>query len=1057
MATLAQFRCFVDGLEALHRLRDVPLPLGLVAAPAQRTFHRDVYLDTSDRSLSQRGVTCRLRLQSDDRRFLCLIVEGADRVPERWEAEVPELDARRALEGTTEPARRLRALTDPELLRPRIEIETERWGRIVQGGWLRRIPRFAFLYDACTVRHHGLAREFEELQVRRLAPGGPHLEQIAAALERDYGLRPILLSKIQRAQQLIETMAAESTVRMIASQRSVAVVALEGGRVAFLEDEGGSTSLPVARGSGEESVRHVLRRLFGSGVGELTLLGHAPNTDDRPALEVWLARKIRWRPDEAPAIPIHWRLLADVLARIGTEIKSPETLGALAIAARTDLGLGESGNGPSGASPGRPPALALGPATPTDRPDRVVRTDVPAEHFLNVELSQLAFHERVLELAVDPTIPLAERLRYVAIVGSNLDEFFAVRVGTLKAAIAGGSTKRSFDGRSPAEQFDAIAARVPRLVERQSRIGRDCLNELAKLGIRVKNWAELTPEQKQRLSAHFENELKPLITPRAVTLSPGHPFPLIPHLVITYAVLVRDLHTGPVHFAYLGIPSRLDRLIPVPGTADVVSIEEVVRAHLQAFYPERRIEQAWLFRVTRGAELEVNEEESGDLLQVIEEEVGRRPRNAPVRIEIERGTPPMVRDLLERELRFERRGVVTSLGEGDTYEVDGLLDWTCLRELAARAPAEAQWRPLVPRPPLPADRPMFELIDEADRLVHHPYDDFETSVGRFLEEAARDPAVVAIKMTLYRTGDRSPIADALAEAARQGKDVSTFVELKARFDEARNARWVKRLENAKVQVVYGLVGLKNHAKVMLVIRETDQGLKRYAHIGTGNYHAATSRFYTDLGLFTADPLITADLVDLFNELTGSSRAPAGTYRRLLVSPTSMVKELIRRIEREIEFAQTEKGGRIRIQVNGLEDPEIVGALYRASQAGVRVDLVIRGLCVLRPAVQGLSENIQVRSVLGRFLEHERIYHFGNGGDDDYLIGSCDLRPRNLRRRVEVLTPVERPELEARLDRILTALLEEPTAWVLTADGQYVRLAEPDAARPHVHTRLAGPS
>jgi polyphosphate kinase len=433
--------------------------------------------------------------------------------------------------------------------------------------------------------------------------------------------------------------------------------------------------------------------------------------------------------------------------------------------------------------------------------------------------------------------------------------------------------------------------------------------------------------------------------------------------------------------------------------------------------------------------------------------VGRRPRNAPVRIEVERGMPALVREMLQRELRFERRGVVVTLGESDVYEVDGLLDWTCLKVLADRAPASEQFAPFESRKPFPEDRTVFELIDECDRLVHHPFEDFDSTVGRLLREAAADPDVVAIKMTLYRTGDRSPVADALVDAARQGKEVSVFVELKARFDEARNARWVKRLEEARVHVVYGLVGLKNHAKVLLVLRDSDDGLRRYAHIGTGNYNAGTSRVYTDLGLFTANPKITADLVDLFNELTGSSGAPAGTFKTLLVSPGGTVRELIRRIEREIEFVQTGKGGRIRIQVNGVEDPEVVDALYRASRAGVEIDLVVRGLCVLRPGVEGLSERIRVRSILGRFLEHQRIFHFGNGGNDEYLIGSADLRPRNLRRRVEVVTPVERPELKARLDRILTALLAEPSAWILTPEGQYLRNRAPGADQPHVHALL----
>jgi polyphosphate kinase len=360
------------------------------------------------------------------------------------------------------------------------------------------------------------------------------------------------------------------------------------------------------------------------------------------------------------------------------------------------------------------------------------------------------------------------------------------------------------------------------------------------------------------------------------------------------------------------------------------------------------------------------------------------------------------------------------------------------------------------RAPLPAQPGVFAQLDQGDLLVHHPFDDFDATVGRFFEEAARDPAVAAIKLTLYRVGEGSPIVEALAEAARAGKDVSAFVEIQARFDEARNVQSVRRLEQAGAQVVYGVAGYKTHAKAALVVRQTEGGVRRYAHVATGNYNRVTARFYTDLGLLTADPDIAADLGDLFNQLTGSSGPPTGEFRRLLVSPVTTVPGLLRRIEREAEHARAGRDGRIRIQVNGIEDPEIVEALYRASQAGVAIDLLVRGICVVRPGVPGLSERIRVRSILGRFLEHQRIFHFGNAGQDEYLIGSADLRPRNLRRRVEVLAPVVRPELRARLDAVLSALLAEPAAWELVADGSYVRGAG-EPGRAHVHARLFDPS
>jgi polyphosphate kinase len=544
-----------------------------------------------------------------------------------------------------------------------------------------------------------------------------------------------------------------------------------------------------------------------------------------------------------------------------------------------------------------------------------------------------------------------------------------------------------------------------------------------------------------------------MLTPRAMTMSPGHPFPVIPQFVLTFGVVVKDVRTGPVHFATLPIRARLDRFVPIPGSDDLILLEEIVRANIQAFYRDRPVEGAWLFRITRGADLEVDDEAAGDLLQAIEEEVKRRPGNAPVRVEAERSMPAEVREMLLRELRFERRSAAASLGPEDFYELDPPLDLTLLRDLAGRLPAAHSFAPFQPRKPFATDRSVFDQIDQGDILVHHPFEDFSATVGRLLEEAAVDPDVVAVKMTLYRLGDKSLVADALLAAAERGKDVTVLVELKARFDEAVNVGWVHRLEEAGAQVIYGMVGLKTHAKVALVIRKTPQGLRRYAHISTGNYNASTARFYTDLGLFTADPAITADLSDLFNQLTGSSREPGSSYRRLLVAPGTMLKGFLERIDREIAHAKAGRGGRIRVQLNGLEDPEITAALYRASEGGVEVWLMVRSLCVLRPGVPGVSDRIRVMSLLGRLLEHERVYHFGNGGADEYLIGSADWRPRNLRRRVEVVTPVSAPALTARLDALLTAMFAEPSAWTLGPDGTWVRGARPSAEHPHLHDRL----
>ena len=1038
MAPLSQFRCAVAGPDALRRLIELPLPLGLASTAAARSFHRDLFLDTPDDTLGGRGASCRLRVRADDTRLLSLMLAGgADRPPERWEAAVSDLDPRRALEGTSEPARRLRGLVDPSLLRPRIEIETERWTRLVEAGFVRRSARFAFLYDSCTVRLSGLARTFEEIQVRRLGPGGPHLDEIAAALERGHDLRPLVAPPSERALGLLRDLAAEATARQLSSQRGIVLFAFDQDSVAFVPDRDG-LRLPAEQGSGEEACRHLLSQLFGSTVGDLKQLGQTAGFGEWPLLEVWVARKIRSR-SQGGREDVTWLPLRNALEQVGTPaFRSPETLGALALAARSDLR----------AEVEAPVARSVGGPRVPEMPRRAV-AERDRDRFLNVELSQLAFNERVLELAEARTVPLAERLRYLAIFASNADEFFSVRVGALKSAAAGGGGETGFDGLTPAEELEAIAARVPGLAERQIRSAGECLALARGRGIRLRTWNELDPVTRADLIRYFQQELFPLLTPRAVSQSPGHPFPIIPHGALSFAVLVRDVHTGPVHFAYLAIPARLSRFVAVPGSTDLIRLEDVIRANLQAFYPERPVEEAWLFRVTRTAALDVNEEDAGDLLQAIEEEVRRRPVNAPVRLELEGGMPALLREMLLRELRFERTGSPVTLSPGDVYEGDGWLDLTCLRDLAGRLPPADNYPAFRPADPFAGADSLFRLIDDGDQLVHHPFDDFRSTVVRFLEEAAADPEVAAIKITLYRTGERSPVVDALVAAAERGKDVSLFVELKARFDEVHNARWVKRLEEAGAQVVYGLAGLKIHAKIALVIRQTPAGVRRYGHIATGNYNAATAGFYTDVGLFTSDPDITSDLGDVFNQLTGSTSTPGGATRRLLVSPLGTIPGFLSRIDREIEHATAGRPAGIRIQINGLEDPELIRAFYKASAAGVPVDLVVRGLCLLRPGVPGLSDRIRVRSVLGRFLEHPRIFHFRNGGLDDYLIGSADLRPRNLRRRVEVICPVARGDLQARLGHILDRLLAEPAAWDLGPDGRYRRI-EPTVGQRHIH-------
>ena len=476
----------------------------------------------------------------------------------------------------------------------------------------------------------------------------------------------------------------------------------------------------------------------------------------------------------------------------------------------------------------------------------------------------------------------------------------------------------------------------------------------------------------------------------------------------------------------------------MPDSNDLIALEHVVRANLHLVYPERGIEGAWLFRVTRAAELDLSDEEAGNLLQAIEESVGRRAQNAIVRVEVERAMPQPLRERLLWELRFERGANAGAVREHDLVQIDGMLDPRALRELLGAPVPGGRYPPSEGRNPWSAEQDLWSLLRQRDVLVYHPFERFSDTTVRFFSDAADDPAVVAIRLTLYRVGERSPIVEALTRALERKKEVALFVELKARFDETRNVGWVRRLEEAGATVVYGVVGLKNHAKVGLVLRREEDGLRHYVHIGTGNYNAATAKVYTDLSLFSADPDVGADVHDLFNQLTGSSRAPKGEFRRIAVAPDSLLPWVLSQIEREIEHATAGRPAQIRAKLNGIADTEVVQALYRASRAGVDIELIVRGLCILRPGVPGHSERIRVVSKLGRFLEHARIYHFGNGGSPEYYIGSADWRPRNLRLRVEVVAPVTEPEAVARLDEILTQQLADPEVWELDSDGSYHR-------------------
>ena len=646
--------------------------------------------------------------------------------------------------------------------------------------------------------------------------------------------------------------------------------------------------------------------------------------------------------------------------------------------------------------------------------------------FLNRELSWLDFNERVLALAEDPSQPLLERAKFLAIFSTNLDEFFQVRVAGLKDQLAAGLPATARDGMSPLDQLRTIRQRVSEQLDRLSAVFlKDVVPALADAGIRLSDWESLDDDDREYLVDVFERRIFPVLTPLAV--DPGHPFPHISDLSLNLAVIVHDTASDERRFARVKVPQLLDRFVVMPDGERFVALEQVIAAHLGRLFPGMVAECHFAFRVTRNADLTLDEEEADDLLAAVEMELRRRRRGRAVRLEIDASMSDEVRDLLLRELQ---------LSPSDVYVVEGPIDLGGLWSVYALERPELKdepWAPTTqPRLASDDDAPLdiFAVLRDTDVLVHHPYDSFATSVESFIRRAAVDPDVLAIKQTLYRTSGDSPIVKSLIRASERGKQVAVLVEVKARFDEQANITWAKALEDAGVHVVYGVLGLKTHSKTALVVRQEDDGVRRYAHIGTGNYNSKTARLYEDVGLLTADPALGADLTDLFNFLTGYSRQAA--YRKLLVAPLNLRTRILGLIADE---ADKGADGRIVLKMNGLDDQPIIDALYEASRAGVSIDLILRSICCLRPGVPGLSETIRVRSIVGRYLEHSRIFSFGTGDGRQWYIGSADLRGRNLDRRIEVVVPVEQPSLQARLAEILEANLEDRTsAWTLDAEG-----------------------
>jgi polyphosphate kinase len=667
------------------------------------------------------------------------------------------------------------------------------------------------------------------------------------------------------------------------------------------------------------------------------------------------------------------------------------------------------------------------------------RRRLPRDRFLNRELSWLDFNARVLELAEDDSLPLLERAKFLAIFAINLDEFYMVRVAGLKRRQSTGLSVRSPDGLTIREQLAAVNARTQELVRRHADVfDKEIAPGLDDHGIRIVHWEELGDSEAMRLREYFRDQVFPVLTPLAV--DPAHPFPYISGLSLNLAVSVRDPDTGAPRFARVKVPNNVPRFVPVQGQAAVsfLPLEDLIAAHLNQLFPGLEVLEHHVFRVTRNADFEVEEDRDEDLLQALERELARRRFGPAVRLEVAASMNPAILEVLLSELE---------VSPDDVLHVPGLLDLSSLWALYDLDRPELKDDPFVPATNHrlsegESPKSVFATLREGDVLLHHPYESFATSVQRFIEQAAADPNVLAIKQTLYRTSGDSPIVNALIDAAEAGKQVVVLVEIKARFDEEANISWARSLERAGCHVVYGLVGLKTHCKTALVVRREQGVIRRYCHIGTGNYNPKTARIYEDVGILTADPRVGADLTDLFNTLTGYSRQT--TYRTLMVAPHGVRSGLIEKIRREVRHAEEGRPAGIRIKVNALVDEKIIDALYEAAQAGVQVELLVRGICALKPGVPGLSENIVVRSIVGRFLEHSRVISFVNGGEPEYWIGSSDLMHRNLDRRVEVLLRVCDEAAGKQLQAILdAAMAPDVRCWQLDSDATWTRRGERD--------------
>jgi polyphosphate kinase len=1016
----------------LDRIATDALPGGIAAGDPSPEVFRDVYYDTPALELGQRGATVGVRFHASGELTLAVEVRADEDGLPRSAAETGQASDPAALfAGDGEPARLLRALTDPARLEPWLEVETRRRIRPATLGEGDDAVEMEIACDERTVRDRGVSAELAEVEVR-LADDTAEARAAVRAMEDAFGLTLLTGDPLRRWARALEEAETDWLADAVRSARQVAVVPWDGGTMALLNRDG-QLCVATGQGTGLEAARRVLREALGA-TGRLRLAGTGPGSERHPATEVWIAEEVAFSPGPEGLL----RIAADeLIAAVGSPaLRDAATLSVLHVIARSGLALHPLSDAWEGTSPSPPPLRAAPAYVPP--PAALAEGELPPGTLLNPELSVLAFNRRVLELAADAAVPLLERVRFLSIFGGNLDEFFRVRVAGYKREVAQGIEKPTVDGILPREQLDAVGTRARRLADAATRLLFDRLiPELRDAGIDVVRRSQIERDERAWLRDYYDAEVHPHLTP--LVAGPGHPFPHIRNQRPALAAILREPLTGGERLGIVELPDGLPRFVALPDGGRFVPLETVIVENLHRLYPGMEVDMASTFRVTRSAELHLEPAQVADLLQAVEDEVRRRRFRPVVRVEVEDAMPERLRETLLRELRHEAPDRAWPLGDEDVYGVEGLIDLRGLRELASLDVDDAHWPPEEPREPLNPDVPIVDLLREREVLVEFPWDSFEATVERFVLEAAEDPDVVAVKLALYRTNRKSRIVEALRRASSRGKQVVALVELTARFDEESNIQWARHLRSSGIHVVYGLPGLKVHAKVALVVRREEGGVRRYAYVGTGNLNATTAAAYTDLGLLTADPGITGEVSELFNMLTGAGGEPRS--RLLLVAPHTMRTRFVEMIEREAGHARAGRGGEIVAKVNGLADREIIAALYRASQAGVKIDLIVRSLCALRPGVAELSENIRVVSILGRYLEHGRIFRFANGGDPEYYIGSADWRTRNLSRRVEVAAPVRDPGHRARLDEILRTQLEHPRAWELGTDGTYYQRPE----------------